>query len=292
MEHPNPLTHPLLYIRERYHPLFHLRKFPAYQWLTRQLDIPVAVPCASVSHRVYVSLTKNLSLVLSRGGAGEDKEREHFVEMLQSQKFRRFFDVGANVGLYGFIFRSAIKEGALVMIEPDADNVKLIRRTIARAHLKGVQLLHAAASDRQGTFTFYKDDLSGATGSLRRAGQQSFLSIHHRRAPKPVLVECLTLDSLCADGDPDFLKIDVEGAEMCVLRGADKMLRRSHPALFFECDEDQASVHSFLSERGYVFFDFSTLEEVETIPHNCLALHPESHAVLFNGLCQNNSGFN
>jgi FkbM family methyltransferase len=36
----------------------------------------------------------------------------------------------------------------------------------------------------------------------------------------------------------DFIKIDVEGAELNVLHGSEKLIECSHPALFFECDED------------------------------------------------------
>ena len=81
-------------------------------------------------------------------------------------------------------------------------------------------------------------------------------------------------------GDPDFIKIDVEGAELSVLYGAEKLIERSHPALFFECDEDQIDVYSFLSKHGYVFLDFSSMRAVKALVHNNLALHSITHAAL------------
>jgi hypothetical protein len=131
----------LSWIRERYHPLFYLRRFSAFQKLTRFLDVPLAIRFPYISHPVYVSLSKNLSFVLSGGAAGEERERQHFVELVQLGGFSRFFDVGANIGLYGFMFRTIVKNGVVVMFEPDDANARLIRRTIARAALREVQLV-------------------------------------------------------------------------------------------------------------------------------------------------------
>src|SRR6266700_1623227 len=160
------MRNPLLSIRERYHPLFHLRKVRAFQRFTHYVDIPVAIRFLPVRHRVYVSLSKNLSWVLSGGKAGEEREREHFVALVKRAEFHRFLDVGANIGLYGFIFRTIVHNGSVTMVEPDEDNANLIRRTIASSRGGDINLVQAAVSDSSGTVTFYKDDLSGATGSI------------------------------------------------------------------------------------------------------------------------------
>jgi len=223
--------------------------------------------------------------VLSGGAAGEERERQHFIELVQLGRFSRFFDVGANIGLYGFMFRTIVKDGIVVMFEPDDANARLIRRTIARAALLEVQLMQVAVSDREGTLTFYNDDLSGATGSIRWGDQNAFISRHHRYKPREVSVQSVRLDGLVdQQDDPDFMKIDVEGAELGVLCGAEKLIERSHPALFFECDEDQADVYSFLLKHGYVFLDFSSMRVVNELVHNNLALHSIKHAALLANL--------
>ena len=61
-------------------------------------------------------------------------------------------------------------------------------------------------------------------------------------------------------------------------------IARSHPAIFFECDENQATVHAFLSGREYVFFDFASMRRLDEIPHNCLALHSRKHAEIIEGI--------
>jgi FkbM family methyltransferase len=266
-----------LTLREKYHPLFHLRQNRLFQHLTRFADVPIAINFPEISYPVYVSLSKNLSWVLSSGEAGETGERDHFKQLVDIGGFRRFFDVGANIGLYGFMFNCIVPDGTVTMIEPDEDNVGLIRRTLTRSALERIEVLQAAVSDKPGFLPFYKDELSGATGCLRQDGDLTFVEFHHRKTPRQATVKCVTLESLCIRGDPDFVKIDVEGAELRVLTGAEKVISRAHPALFFECDKDQGKVHNFLKALGYTFYDFSSMQVSDSVTHNTLALHASTH---------------
>src|SRR5947209_16579969 len=136
-------------IRERYHPIFHLRKLSSFQRLTRYMDRPVAIRCPAVDHPIYVSLSKNLSLVLSSGDQYAQMhapERERFIALIKVGGFRRLFDIGANIGLYGFVFQSVVRDGSVLMVEPDPGNAQLIRRTISRSQLQNIRLIEAAAS--------------------------------------------------------------------------------------------------------------------------------------------------
>jgi FkbM family methyltransferase len=105
-------------------------------------------------------------LVLSGGTVSEERDRENFIALVKKAGFRRFFDVGANIGLYGFLFRTIVAESVVTMFEPDEDNARLIRRTLSRTGLYDVKLMEVAVSDAEGPATFYKDELSGATGSI------------------------------------------------------------------------------------------------------------------------------
>jgi FkbM family methyltransferase len=280
------MRNPFLILRDRYHPLFHLRKFRVFQSMTRLVDFPVAIHFSPIPHRIYVSLSKNLSFVLSRGEAGENLERRHFAYLCELGNFKRFADVGANIGLYGFLFRTLVDRGFVTMFEPDPRNAQLILRTIQRNGVANVHLLQAAAADANGTLTFLLDDLSGATGSIERGDDAvSFVSLHHRVNPTAITVKSVTLDDIFAEPhDPEFIKIDVEGAELRVLQGSKAVIARSNPAIFFECDENQAQVRDFLASRGYVFFDFTSLRRINTLAHNSLALHLRKHASIIERL--------
>jgi FkbM family methyltransferase len=277
------MTRLMLFLRNRFHPLFHLRKFAAFQWATRRLDVPIAIRFSEVSHPVYVSFSKNLSWVLSGGASAEESERDNFIWLVKEGGFRRFLDVGANVGLYGFIFGSVTNDGSVTMIEPDDSNARLIRKTILTSNLRST-LLEAAVSDESCTLTFYKDNLTGSTGSLVHSADDSFIASHHHQNPLAVSVRAVTLDELCRTEPPDFIKIDVEGAELKVLRGAETVLSNSHPALMFECDQDQEAVHALLLCHDYLLFDMESLAASETVLHNTLALHRAKHANIINCL--------
>ena len=277
------MTRLILFLRNRFHPLFYLRQFTVFQRATRLLDVPIAIHFKEVSHPVFVSFSKNLGWVLSGGASGEEGERENFIWLIKAGGFRRFLDVGANIGLYGFIFGSVANNGTVTMMEPDDSNAKLIRKTILASKLS-VTLVEAAASDESRTLTFYQDDLTGATGSLVRSAEDSFIALHHHRAPAVVSVRAVTLDEFYPSESPDFIKIDVEGAELKVLRGGEAMLSRSHPALMFECDQDQEAVRVFLHQLGYMFFDMESLAAIDAIPHNCLALHHVNHAAIISAI--------
>lgn len=268
----------MLLIRDRYHPLFHLRKFKLFQVLTRKTDIPVGVKFEGIGHKLFISLSKNLSFILA-GGFTETQEQIHFAKIVNLGKFKSLFDVGANIGFYGFLFKSLVPDGSVVMVEPDEANLKLLRKTIAN-FAPEVRLIESAASDSVGSIDFYLDEVSGSTGSINFSNNL-FVSNHHNIVPKKVTVMATTLDTLAAQfGQPDFIKIDVEQAELMVLLGAKGMLSSSYPAVFFECDSMDSSILQIFFESGYAIFDFTTLRRTNSLNHNNLALHLEKHANL------------
>jgi FkbM family methyltransferase len=280
----------MLYLRSRFHPLFYLRRFSVFQWATRLLDVPIAIRFSEVSHPVYVSFSKNLGWVLSGGSSAEEGERENFIWLIKTAGFRCFLDVGANVGLYAFIFGSLTSDGTVTMIEPDDSNARLIRKTILASKLR-CTLVEAAVSDESGGLTFYKDDLTGSTGSLVRAADDSFIAVHHHQNPLAVNVKSVTLDELCSIDLPDFIKIDVEGAEIKVLRGGESVLAQSHPALMFECDQDQEAVTALLHSHDYLLFDMESLTPAEAVMHNTLALHRFNHAGVIDSIRGRSAAF-
>jgi FkbM family methyltransferase len=273
------LTKLVLRIRERFHPLFHLRKLRLFRQASKFFDRPIGIHFDGINHPVYVSLSKNLSWVLSNGRAGEEAERTNFLNIVGIGSFKTLWDVGANIGLYGFLFASAVKDASVLMFEPDQANIRLIKATIARSSIKSVRLIEAAVSDVTGNINFQLDEVTGATGTLN-TGDSSFIVRHHDTTPTTVTVACVTLDGVANDVSlpPDFIKIDVEGAELQVFSGADATIKRYSPAIFFECDTNQDLVRAHLLGQGYHLFDFETMKESESVPHNCLALHGTHHA--------------
>ncbi|MDN0194409.1 FkbM family methyltransferase [Streptomyces sp. S.PNR 29] len=149
-------------------------------------------------------------------------------------------DVG---GWYGpWTHRLAGLARQVVTVEP----VPHLARLLADGCPGNVRVVRAAASDRPGIARLWlPPDDSGARGvsSLVRR------DIHARALDVP----CVTLDELGLK-DVGFVKIDVDGNEAAVLRGATGLLARDRPALFVELEcriQPIAPVVTYLSLLGY-----------------------------------------
>ncbi|MFF1447281.1 FkbM family methyltransferase [Streptomyces sp. NPDC058274] len=149
-------------------------------------------------------------------------------------------DVG---GWYGpWTRRLSGRARRVVTVEP----VPHLARLLASATPGNVRVVRAAASDRPGTARLWLP-----TGDAGDRGVSSLVrrDIHGRALEVP----CVTLDGLDLH-DVGFIKIDVDGNELAVLRGADALLARDRPALFVELEsriQPVAPVVSHLAERGY-----------------------------------------
>jgi FkbM family methyltransferase len=145
-------------------------------------------------------------------------------------------DIGANVGRYAwFLRRHAPARTRLFALEPHPGAAKLLRTAIAG--LPGCTVLEVGASDVDGTATLMVPE--GAFGSAVSglAWVQPDSEADHRDQPT---IRIRRLDGLIDDGSitasgPVLLKIDVEGGERRVIRGAAELLRTRRPILYFEC---------------------------------------------------------
>ncbi len=132
-----------------------------------------------------------------------------------------FYDVGANVGLFSLIAARHIGEGGqVVAFEPWAGNVDYLRKHVSlNGFEQRVHVVEAAVGASEGMALFQPSE-SPAMGRLSPDGSVS--------------VPILTLDSYVEGGGrpPDVLKVDVEGAELQVLKGAKGVLMKQRPVIF------------------------------------------------------------
>ena len=138
-------------------------------------------------------------------------------------------DVGANVGFFSLRFAEWVGEtGKVIAIEPEEHNYRNLIAALKRERLLDrVQPLQAVAAAVAGTTLLEINPLHPADHKLSRDGSG-------------LPVTAVTLDELVPDkaqARPALVKIDVQGAEMLVLEGADSLLRIAGPALFIELDE-------------------------------------------------------
>ncbi len=135
-------------------------------------------------------------------------------------------DVGANVGFYTRRFAEWVRPGGeVIAIEPEEVNFATLKRVIARRGLVNVRGVQAVASESAGFLCLQKNPFHPAD---------------HRIAPAGVKVSAVTIDDVLRErGRPNvsLMKIDVQGAEERVLRGALETLQKLRPAVFMEVDE-------------------------------------------------------
>jgi FkbM family methyltransferase len=145
-------------------------------------------------------------------------------------------DVGASFGLYSLAAARVVgPAGRVYAFEPAVRSAAALRRHLDwNAAGDRVEVVEAAVGDTDGEVTFWDQDTSFVASLLHAMARQEedsyAASIRRRRVPS------VSLDAFCRDRavDPEIVKVDVEGAEPSVLRGAAELLRRRHALLFLE----------------------------------------------------------
>lgn len=165
------------------------------------------------------------------------------------------YDVGANLGFYSVLLgRLCGPTGSVYAFEPVPGNAAMIERNARLNRMANINVLRVALSraDGRGELLLARHN-GGAV--LRGAGVPPDLAGH-------VAVETRALDTLVDAREiepPDVVKIDVEGAEMDVLQGMQKVLRSRAPAIVLELDDETeaacerklAACRSFLGALDY-----------------------------------------
>ena len=175
-------------------------------------------------------------------------------------------DIGANKGAYLYWLRRAVADhGTVLAFEPQPTLAAYLRAAVAQFAWANVRVRELALSDAPGARLLH---VPGAAVSPGASLEPSALS-----ETTGVMLECRadTLDRVMQEersGPLRFAKIDVEGHELAVFRGAQDTLRRDKPSLLFECEERHLRKHttrdvfSFLEAlgyRGYLIHDRSYL---------------------------------
>ena len=169
-------------------------------------------------------------------------------------------DVGAHIGY--FSLKGAAKvgpKGRVVSFEPNPETLVQLRSNVAASQVEStVTVEPIAASDRDQQLTLYATrGVNTGASSLSKENAGAF-----DEAPKGYPVRARPIDDVVAElglTRVDAIKIDVEGAEVSVLRGAMKTLTRFHPKVAIEIDERQlagfgtkpADVEALLKQAGY-----------------------------------------
>lgn len=187
------------------------------------------------------------------------------------------WDVGANVGLFSVMASGlAGPTGTVVAIEPDAWLVRQLRRSAARVSHRAapIEVLPCAIASRVGAARFTIGASSLATSHLESVVGSPQAGGSRRTESVPVLTLDVLLETL---PPPSVVKIDVETAELEVLRGAHRLLMVHRPVLLVEVDvAQQREVADLLVDAGYALFDGHSRAATDGCSWSTLALPVEN----------------
>jgi FkbM family methyltransferase len=219
--------------------------------LSRNVVIPRRFPARFGGGRIYVSPDAVLG-VLRRNLENHDPELFAVAAKLV-RPGDLVWDIGANLGLFTFAAAHvAGPSGSVVAVEADAWLVTIIRRS-ARRRPGGapVRVLAAAACELPGIVEFHIARHGRASSFVGDAGRGLAGGTRETHT-----VAAVSLDSLMAElGPPNVVKIDVEGLEGAVLRGASRLLREARPRLYIEVGSPAVDeVHRMLTAADYGIF--------------------------------------
>jgi FkbM family methyltransferase len=197
----------------------------------------------------------------------------------------RVLDVGANLGVVTLqLARLVGPNGVVHSFEPNPAVHRLLEQSLERNHLTNVRLHKCALGADDGTtLTLNFSEENAGLGTVCRGSTGAGWS--------SVEVPVRTLSALAAEhdfGEMRLMKMDVEGFELTVLRGALAWLAARPPeAIVFESNEgrdpkEPDPVISFLSEQGYTFYSIpKRLFSLKLVPYRLGSEHAEaSHDML------------
>lgn len=198
--------------------------------LPRQGLFRVAMPSG---YDLEIGYRERIGISFAVYGSFERHEREALIGQVRTGTTA--VDVGANVGIYALELSKAVgDQGSVIAIEPWPDNVRRLRQTIARNAISNIRVLPCAVGSKPSVVEMYGGRDPAYVTSVPTNGRSTY--------PVVQRVTQSTLDELWADaGMPtvSVVKIDVEGAELEVLKGARRVLASCHPTLLCEANSKE-----------------------------------------------------
>jgi FkbM family methyltransferase len=240
--------------------------FPLRSWLLRNKPLTVILagqPC----------------LLLPRGNvaaevwAGRDLERSEIdFAVACLQPGMTFFDVGANVGLFSIPAARKLQHGRVYAFEPTAQTFQQLLSHATLNRLTNLHGVHSAVGDHTGEVVLQinapgKDGLN----TIGKPAHQDSHIVATETVPITTLDQFIHLNSI---QHVDMLKVDVEGADLLVFRGAQNLLARPDaPIILYEsgCLTAGFGYHPvesmwLLQSHGYHFFMISANGRITPLP--------------------------
>lgn len=200
---------------------------------------------------------------------------------------RTFFDIGANIGWHSLTLSARFRDAQFLCFEPIPDTYTHLQENIllnAFSNIKTYNLALSNVSSKKDYF-FY----------TACSGNASAVDLSTRPDVEKIECQQIRLDELMENANlpaPDFIKCDVEGAELLVFQGGIDTIRSSKPIVMAEILRKWSTKYGYnpndifqmFTELGYLAFTtdgyhlmpFTAMTD-ETLETNFFFLHPKKH---------------
>lgn len=185
----------------------------------------------------------------------------YFLDFLNKFKndYSVFIDIGANVGLHTLVFAKK-KENKVFSFEPAIKNYNMLNKNLEINSFQNVKVFNYALMENNKNRLLYYDNVNPAASSFEK--------LFEEHSSNTESVTSKTLDSLKFINDLekiDFIKIDTEGSELFVIKGALKTIHKFKPLIFVEMlrkwskkfNYHPNDIINLLKDSGYEVFTFS-----------------------------------
>jgi FkbM family methyltransferase len=211
-----------------------------------------------IKKRIY----KNYSGINSKNICGTMHDGELLLLKYLLNAESVFFDIGSNTGTYAFFAEKIIAQKNIYLFEPEKELFFQLKQIYSQAHV-----FNMAMSDKPGVQQFKIPYVNGVLDK-----SLSTLEVHalEKNETKNIIYEVETdsLDTFTRTKNifPDLIKIDVEGHEQTVLKGAEAYIKKYFPIMIIEIEQrhhPNASVESVfksLLDLNYQCYYFSKSE--------------------------------
>jgi len=168
----------------------------------------------------YDRLDRYIALLLWKYGILENKELSFFLSLIRADTV--FVDIGGNMGIYSFRASRIIKEGKILIFEPDHSHFNCLLNTINNNKIPNIIPYQLAVADQNGSITFDNQSLNGG---------DFFIS----QKTGGVQVDAIKLDEFQVEDltKIDIIKMDIQGAEYLALLGMQRIIHANEQLIIF-----------------------------------------------------------
>ena len=162
-------------------------------------------------------------------------------------------DVGANIGIHTLVMSNKIgRNGKVLAVEPQPEILERLKSNISLNNIKNIQVLPIALSSKPGKVILYTH-----SDKYNNKAQSSFYKNHaENNLTRKIRVSVKTIDQIINDEKlkkVDFIKIDTEGNDFNVLKGAEKTICNHKPFIVFEYEKKCWNLSDSKLESAFQF---------------------------------------